>query len=67
MPRARHVFRLYGCAACGWRTWTTDDEPAPVHRCLSPGVHRCLSPGQPAPLTEVALTQELGHHDQEGA
>jgi hypothetical protein len=29
---AEHTFHNFGCARCGWRWWTVDDEPPPTHR-----------------------------------
>lgn len=28
-----HRFRLFSCAACGWRSWAADDERDPQHEC----------------------------------
>ena len=57
MARAREVFALYGCAACGWRAWIRNHEDAPRHRCPHPGR---------MPAMWVALCQELGHPQSEG-
>jgi hypothetical protein len=33
LPELPQGFHLYGHAPCGWRWWTTGDDPVPEHDC----------------------------------
>lgn len=47
-----HRFRLWGCI-CGYRRWTVDDEPEPMHPCLQ------------GPMMLVAIAAEAGKQASE--